>query len=400
MRILHVTGTLDPAAGGPPSVAVRLACAQAGLGADVTLFSYSDLQKKQQIDPAYLRVPNIDRVQFQTAQMDSRWESWTARNGRQMLNTLLRDIDIVHLHGVWERLLLMTAAQASKKQIPYVVTPHGMLDPWSLAQSAWKKRLALALGYRRMLDQAAFLHVLNSDENRLIEPMGLRSPRKTIPNGVFLEEIEPLPASGAFRQRLGLKDEPIILFLGRLHFKKGLDILALAFRDVARARADAHLVVAGPDGGEKDNFEHAIRTLGLADNTHLVGPLYGEEKMACLVDADCFCLPSRQEGFSIAILESLSCGVPVVISSECHFPEVEEAGAGRVTELDAAKTAEAILNILESADLRRRMSENATRLVRERYTWPQIARMSIAAYEERLGGTPVSAHPATSHPSL
>lgn len=387
MRILHVTGTLDPAAGGPPSVTVRLASAQAGLGHDVTILCYSTDEVQRRVQKAYDGVPSIHRLQQRSIKRGSRWESLTAREARRVLMPLLEDRDVVHLHGVWERLLLMTAVLARKRGIPYIVTPHGMLDPWSLRQSVWKKRLALALGYRRMLDSAAFLHVLNEDEGRLIEPLGLSAPRVTIPNGVFLEEIEPLPLRGTFRRRLGLNEEPVILFLGRLHFKKGLDILASAFRIVSEARPDAHLVVAGPDGGEQAIFERSIRSLGLAERTHVVGSVYGSDKLSCLVDADVFCLPSRQEGFSVAILEALACGLPVVISAECHFPEVHETGAGLVTELNAGKTAEGLLDIVNNPQKRRSLAENALRLVRERYTWPEIARRSVVAYEETLSRT-------------
>lgn len=263
--------------------------------------------------------------------------------------------------------------------VPYVVVPHGMLDPWSLRQKALKKRVALATYMRGVLDRAAFLHALNAEERDLMRPLGLKVPVEVIPNGVFLEEFERMPAAGAFRAaHRGLGQDPYILFLSRLHFKKGLDYLADAFAILAKQRADVRLVVAGSDDGFKGEFERMIAAHGLSGRTHLVGPLYGEEKLAAFNDAACFCLPSRQEGFSIAITESLACGTPAVVSEDCHYPEVGEVGAGTVTALEAGAVAAGLVRVL--AGDRGAMGEAGRRLVRERFNWPAVARTTLGAY--------------------
>ena len=362
MRILHVVPSLDPAHGGPPVVAARLAAAQAGLGHDVSVLSGDPPDRLPAFAPLWDGVPGADRV---------------GRRGT------VAGSDVVHLHGVWGGLLRSTAAATRAAGVPYAVAPHGMLDPWSLSQKRVKKRLGLLLGYRRMLDRAAFLHALNQDEARLMAPLGLRSPVEIVGNGVFPGEVDP-PPPGTFRAaHPALGDDPYVLFLGRLHAKKGLDVLADAFAILARTDARCRLVVAGPDGGARADLDRRLATAGLAARSHVVGPLYGPAKYAALADAAVFCLPSRQEGFSVAILEAMACGTPVVVSDACHFPEVATAGAGEVVPLDAAAVAAALGRVL-SDPARAAMGRAGRAMVFERYTWPIVAERLVKAYERHL----------------
>ena len=172
-----------------------------------------------------------------------------------------------------------------------------------------------------------------------------------------------------------------MLFLSRLHSKKGLDVLADAFTELSRRRMDVHLVVAGPDEGAEGDFVRRVTAAGVAPRVHVVGPLYGRDKLAALVDATCFCLPSRQEGFSVAITEALACGIPVVISESCHFPEVAAAQAGSVVPLEPTAVAGALEAILGEPELRTRMGQAGASLVRAHYTWDAIAAASLRAYQ-------------------
>ena len=256
-----------------------------------------------------------------------------------------------------------------------------MLDPWSLSQKRWKKRLALALGWRTVLNRAAALHLLNEDESRLVAGLGLTAPVEIIPIGVPLEEIDQ-GRPGAFAARHpALAGHPYVLFVSRLHFKKGLDYLADAFRLVADRHPDARLVVVGPDGGARADFEGRVKAAGLSGRVHVLGPVSTRDKWDALAGAACFCLPSRQEGFSMAILEALAARVPAVISEACHFPEVGEHGAGEVVPLDAAAVAAALDRALSDPDRRREMGAAGRRLVEERYTWARVAETSLDVYQ-------------------
>jgi glycosyltransferase involved in cell wall biosynthesis len=256
-----------------------------------------------------------------------------------------------------------------------------MLNPWSLKQKQWKKRLALTLGVRQVLNGARFIHCLNAEEVAFIEPLGLQPRLLVFPNGVFLEEIEPLPARGTFvAAHPSLKGRRFVLFLGRLHYVKGLEYLADAWQECAESVPDVDLVVAGPDGGSKRDFEERIRRAGLTHRVHIVGPLYGTEKYAALVDSACFCLPSKQEGFSVAIVEALACGVPVVMSDACRFPEAASAGAALVVPLEATALAGALRGLLANSQQADAMGRAGRELIRRRYTWPVIADRLVEAY--------------------
>ena len=377
MNIVHVIGSYDPAKGGPQAVVVRLAAAQAALGHEVTIVSYSDDEVSRRAVAATAAIPGFDRVRTLLLPMPDLRETLSGSAAAKAMEALLQATDFVHLHGVWETNLLRASMLCRRFSVPYCVCCCGMLDVWSMQQSAWKKKLAMRLGFRRMLDGAAFIHALNADEIELMRPLGLKAPPVIIPNGIFLNEVEGGEAAVG-----GLPGRPYVLFLSRLHYKKGLDILADAFRRVAPLFPDVDLVVAGPDGGAEDEFRERIRQYGLQERVHMTGGLYGPAKIAALKRSACFCLPSRQEGFSVAITEALACGVPVAITDACHFPEVGEAGAGIVSPLDPMAVAAALERILEDRDRAARMGAAGAKLVRDNYTWPRIAAQTIAAYQD------------------
>jgi glycosyltransferase involved in cell wall biosynthesis len=386
MKIIHVISSLDPAGGGPPQVIIRLAAAQANLGHELHLLTYGSAEAQQRVERELARVPHSKQVHVHQLPSPSLGEKLFASGARRAFAQLLPGTHFVHLHGIWESILKASADLAWRNRIPYCFRPAGVLDPWSLQQKRWKKRLALALGLRRTLQRAAFIHALNADEARLIEPLQLRTPCVILSNGVFLEEIEPLPLPGSFfSAHSELRGRRFVLFIARLHYKKGLDYLADAFAIVAPQFPDLNLVVAGPDEGAKDVFEDRIRRAGLQSRVKLLGPLYGADKFAALVDCLCYCLPSRQEGFSVAVTEALAARAPVVISDECHFPEVTEANAGFVLPLDAREFANAICKTASNPQLGREMGQAGRQLIESRYTWPRVAQIAIEAYQRAIG---------------
>lgn len=381
MKILHIIASIDPKFGGPQAVVQRIAAAQCALGHDVHIVSYGDEEIMRKVRDFGRDVPNFGDIKWHILPTPARLEKLLCRDGRKLIRAVMTSTAFVHMHGVWDPILLHAAGIARRFGVPYCLCTSGMLDTWSMQQKPLKKQVAFRLGYRRMLDRAKFLHALNEDEVVLMNPLGLRAPRVIIPNGIFPAEFDRLPEKGLFREKIGMAaDRRYILFLSRLHFKKGLDILAEAFRQVASARPEVDLVIAGPPDGAEEQFAALIRQFGLEKRVFTVGPIYGEAKLSALVDAACFCLPSRQEGFSIAITEALACATPVVITNACHFPEVGASDAGFVVSTDPDAVALALTAMLDNPQKGLEMGRNGRRLVMENFTWPAIAKLAIGHY--------------------
>ena len=384
LRILHVVESLDPAMGGPPVAALKLATAQARQGDDVHMLSYQVPGAEPNIAAFFAETPEVARVHQHYLPEPTASERLMADSVADAAPPLISGMDIVHLHGVWAPMLIRVAREARRLGVSYVVTPHGMLHPWALSQGWLKKRVGLWLN-RQMLDSALFMHALNGEEHAAIERLRLNAPTEIFANGIFPEEVRDLPPRGSFRARHPeLGDAPYVLFLSRLHIKKGTDYLADAFSLLGRLRPHVRLVVVGPDGGAGEAMQRRLRECGLSRRTYFMGPLYGRAKSEAIVDAEVFCLPSRQEGLSIAVIEALSAGVPCVLTRTCNFPEVEEAGAGYVVDSDAASIALALQKVVDDRAGWPGMSEAGRRLVLERFTWPVIARQAGDAYRRHL----------------
>lgn len=385
MRICHVIVSLDPASGGPFAVVTGLAAAQAALGHDVWIVTSCCLDRSGHRDSWLRDAHGLDKVNI-VSNLDLNQGAAVARlRPHSQMRRIISGSDIVHLHGVWDPILWMAAAVARRVGTIYAVTPHGMLDPWSLSQKRWKKKLALLLGFKKMLRHAAFLHLLNEDEQARIEPLSIACETAIIPNGVSYDDIAELPRRGSFYlSHPELNARPFILFLGRLHYKKGLNHLINAFSLVSRKHNQVDLVIAGPDHGDQHNIERQARELGIIGRVHFTGPIYGKDKFSALVDATVFCLPSMQEGFSMSIVEALACKLPVVISSHCHFSEVAEVGAGEIVDLEPRAICDAISRLIGNEDFRHRAGEAGRALVCSRFTWPKIAQDTITAYARAL----------------
>jgi glycosyltransferase involved in cell wall biosynthesis len=386
LRIAHISPSLAPVSGGSATVTARLAAAQAALGHEVTIVSSLASTDREIFMTASRNIPHFDQVRLLLTPWTTNVQSRFGRRSLPIFQSLFPFIDIVHIHGVWEPTLVAAASMARQLKIPYVVRPCGVLDPWSLAQRRFKKKLALALTHKKMLDEAALIHTLNSDEHRLIKPLHIAAPSTIIPNGVFLDEVDETPSDDSLFERFpALSTHPYILFLARLHHQKGLDILADAFTRIAPLHPDVHLLVAGPDGGARDGFLSEIRAHKLEQRVHLPGSLVGPAKATAYRNAACFCLPSRQEGFSLSIIEALASRVPVAISEDCHFPQVQKIGAGRVFPLNAADAAQALHEILSaSTPAQRRMGDAGRNYVEQFLTWERVAELTIDAYSDLL----------------
>lgn len=295
----------------------------------------------------------------------------------------LKSIDpaILHIHGLW-MYPSVAAIRWSGHHKPYVVSPHGMLDPWALNNSRWKKRISAALYERRHLRGSSCLHALNNAEAAAIRAYGLTNPICIIPNGIELP-ANPKPRTSELTRTL--------LYLGRLHPKKGLPNLLEAWSLVQKEANESRwrLAIAGWDqnGHQRDLAALAAR-LKIESSISFVGPKFGDAKTACFKEASALILPSLSEGLPMVVLEAWSWGLPALMTPRCNLPEGEAAGAAVMMEIDADSIAAALRQLFSLSDRdRESMGANGRRLVEERFQWSRIAQQMADMYDWVLGGS-------------
>jgi glycosyltransferase involved in cell wall biosynthesis len=377
MRIVHLINSIDPVSGGPANVLARLAPVQVRRRHDVTIITADA--------PA-----RVAEIAGRLAESGVRVEAKGPGSGPFVkapaaIETLKREIasgvDVVHGHGLWQHLVHGGASVCRASGVTYIIRPCGMLDPWSLSQGRLKKTLFLALKARKDLNQAAGLHFTTETERKLVEPLGLRSRAFVIPNGLDWDEFASLPTPGAFRARHELGDRPLVVFLSRLHHKKGLDLLLPAFAEAAPS--DAVLALVGPgEAGYVGGLRSQGEQLGIADRLIFTGMLNGSERIEALADADLFALPSYQENFGVAVIEAAAAGTPVLISDQVNiWDEVEASGVGRVVPCEVAPVAGALREMLADRASLKETGASARVWARDNFAWTSIAERVDAMYE-------------------
>lgn len=299
-------------------------------------------------------------------------------------------LDLVHTHGLWMYPSVAASRWAARWKRPLVVSAHGMLDPWAVRNAAWKKRLAGWLYENRHLKRAACLHALNDAEYEAIRAYGLTNPVAVIPNGVDLPE--PGEPSTRPNWAAALQGRRALLFLGRLHPKKGLARLlqawAVVHRQMPAAAGGWQLMIAGWDeGGHEAELRQLVEALKLGEAVHFVGPQFDSQKAASLAFADGFVLPSLSEGLPMAVLEAWAHRVPVLMTSQCNLPEGFAADAALEIALEADRMAEGIAAFLGLPEVERRaIGDRGRRLVEERFAWHGIATQMAKVYRWLVEG--------------
>jgi glycosyltransferase involved in cell wall biosynthesis len=315
-------------------------------------------------------------------------EGVTLKGPETDLEQAVRSAAVVHLHGLWQIQTRRGARAARAARVPYLVAAHGMTEPWALRHKRWKKRIYLALVESKNLRRASCLHALSRPEIGHLRSIAPWTPVCFIPNGVDLAPYDNLPARSILeREHPELEGKLVLLFFGRIHQKKGLDLLALALERVAPDHPELHLLVAGNDDGAWPAFCDRMSELGLTNRITYLGHVGGERARQVWGAADAFVLPSYSEGFSMAVLEALASRLPCLITTACHFPEAGAAGAAVVVTPDAAAVTEGLRDLLEhTRDERARIGQNGRRLVENHYTWDRQAERLAAVYDWLTGG--------------
>jgi len=378
VRILHVIPAYYPAVryGGPIRSSRGLCAALARRGHEVHVFTTS-VDGPVDLDVPLDRAVAVDDVQVRYfAVPAARRLCWSPGMGRQ----LARDVpgfDIVHLHSTYLWPTLKAARRAEAAGVPYLLSPRGMLMRDAIAgRNPLIKRAWIQLAERRTLQRAAALHVTAEAEARETAELGLTLPPvECIPNGIDIPESPESLACGPY----ATLRRPFALFLSRINWKKGLDRLIRAWRDVP----DLDLVIAGND---EEDYTPGLRTLaaetGVAARVHFIGAVDDRYKWALYQSAALFVLPSYSENFGNVVVEAMAMGCPVVISEAVGLaPFVREHDAGRVVSGEPGALATEIRALAGDAALRTRLGSNGRRATDTFLKWDGVAAQMEAAYE-------------------
>ena len=296
--------------------------------------------------------------------------------------------DIVHTHGIWMYFSHANKKYSSLTNTPYVITPRGMLDPWQLKQNFWKdltKKVALKLYERQHLERANCIQALCRSEYESIRKFGLDNPVAIIPNGTELPAVysrsEDYAHPCCWENNSRRKT---LLFLSRIHVKKGLDNLLQAWALTKPATHNWQLVIAGEtkDFAYMRSLKQLVAQLNIAETVQFIGGNFGQNKASCFIDADAFILPSFSEGLPMAVLEAMSYKLPVIITPFCNIPEAFEKQAAFEIDTEAASISDGIQKLISLSDQERKtMGENGYELVKEKFTWRKVAQATDEMYQ-------------------
>jgi glycosyltransferase involved in cell wall biosynthesis len=299
--------------------------------------------------------------------------------------------DLVHLHSLWNGVSTLTAWFCRRTGTPYVLSPRGMLQSVSVGRRRLLKGVYHRLLEQRTISGSAALHFVSQVE--AAESAAFLTPetrRLIIPNGVAaVNAHDRRTGKGAFRrEHPSLQGRRIVLFVGRVHWSKGLWLQAEALPALIRRVPRATWVLLGPDAGERGRLEAWLAIRGLEDHVYWAGEVPHAVVMAALADADVFVLTSLHEAQSVALSEALGAGTPIVACAAAAFADLDGAGAAALVPRDAAALANVMAEILESPSRAQALGEAAKQFAADVLTWPRIAREMRRGYEEVIAAFP------------
>ena len=297
----------------------------------------------------------------------------------------LVEYDLVHTHTIFAPQILFAQWLCQLNHIPYISTPHGMLEPWALSFKAWKKKVYYNLLEKSVLKRAHAIQGTASTETNNLKSLGFLTSF-LVSNGINIQDYESLAQPAVLYEKFPeTKNKTLLLFLGRIDPKKGLDLLAPAFAKVHQNFPNTHLVIAGPDS---INFlptaKKFFRDAGCPEAVTFTGMLKGDLKLAALAAASIYIAPSYSEGFSMSILEGMAAGLPCIITTGCNFPEAAEAKVAHVVDIDVESISNTLINCLQDPEQAKQMGKNARQFIFDNYTWDIAAQKLVKAYQKIL----------------
>ena len=391
MKILIVIPALGNVYGGTSKIVLELAESIGKLGVNVDVVATNangektlDVDLNQWIIQKHYRVRYFSYLDFLDYKFTLSMSQWLFSN--------VSSYNLVHTHAIFSYPVLVAYWMCQLHKIPYIATPHGMLEPWALAYKIWKKKLYFNWLEKPALQKASAIQMSAATEAEGIKNLGLKPPLVIVTNGIHREDFASLPDPEIFyKQFPETKNKRLIIFLGRIDPKKGLDLLAPAFAQAHQKFPDTHLIIAGPDNtGFLPTAQSYFIKAGCSHAVTFTGMLTGNIKYAALAAATIYVAPSYSEGFSMSVLEGMAAGLPCVITTGCNFPEAGEAEVAIIVNIDVGSIAKAIIQLLEDDQQAQNLGDCARQFILDNYTWDKIALKMVSVYENIISRSPTS----------
>lgn len=379
MKILQVTEFFTPGTGGSTQVVYQLSRHLAQHGHQVTVCTSNFGRNKAQFSDILFPV-----IRFSS--LPTRWKFYVTPGLILWIRNHLNEFDIIHLHNVRTFQNAVVAAQARRLGIPYVLSAHGSL-PYLIGHHT-AKRVTDALFSKRLIHEASRLIAVSDVEVKHYLDNGI--PRKkvaVIHNGLDLEEFKCLPPRRTFRSKYNISDqEKMILFLGRLHVRKGINHLIEAIVKLMDLGINLVLIIIGPDDGELHPLQEMVNQLGLNEHVIFSGPLFGFDKLAAYTDADVLVSPGVHEIFGLVPFEALMCDTPVLVTDDSGLGQlISKAQAGYTVPYGNIEALTgAICHILSNPCEAKQKTEAGRRFIREHLDWENITLSVEHLYYECL----------------
>ncbi|NQE54754.1 D-inositol-3-phosphate glycosyltransferase [ANME-1 cluster archaeon GoMg3.2] len=381
MRILQVIHYFSPLhGGGSVNSAYNLSKQLAKRGHDVTIittdFEFDDEYIKSVEKEGVKVIPFHCIVNISSFLFSPSMKKW--------LKTNIKNFDVVHMHNFRTYQNSIVHYYANKYGISYILQARGDI-PFVYKQRL-KKIYDWIWGYKILKDAPKAI-ALTKIEAEDYKKWGVDDDKiEIVPNGIDLSEYDNLPKSGEFRKKYSIRaDEKVILYLGRIHKIKGIDLLVRAFADLVKELDDVRLVIVGPDDRFLSTLKSQIEDLKIGDKILFIGPLFEKDKLKAYVDADVYVLPSVYEVFGNTVLEACACGTPVIVTDRCGIADFVDK-LGCVVGYNKNQLRDAIIKILSDEGLRGRFGEAGRRLVMEEFDWDGIVRKIEGVYEDCVKG--------------
>jgi glycosyltransferase involved in cell wall biosynthesis len=383
-RICHVVASINRDTGGTAAAVANLTEVLAQLDIDCHLFTLDYKNCGSQIPTSGIKLHSYP------ATMAARYlRGWQLDASHALWQLAATELDLIHNHGLWMFPNLYARQAAVGNQIPLVISPEGMLESWSLKHSRYKKWLAWQLYERKNLSNATVFQATSLAEVASIKNLGYTQNVALIPNGVSIPDLDLLPDKAiTIAQFPELKDKKWLLFLSRIHPKKGLDNLLYVWEALAQKFPDWHLIIAGPDlTGYQVTLEKIVSQLQLETSVTFTGMLSGEIKASALGNADLFVLPTHSENFGIAVAESLAYRVPVITTKSAPWQDLIDYECGWWIEDDRGALALALTEAMQLEDRDRyEMGCKGRMMVQTKYSWHSVGKEMSELYRWILAG--------------